>query len=229
MTEPTERGGGGFRQRLGDTLWRRRSLRGKIFVVIGAVFLAFLLIGIFAPPPEEDADTNSPPVATTTEEAEAATTVEEEPEQAEEPAEAEDTGRMSDTEYEFFAARIAEVGDEIGQYGETLPKCSVLIRALELAETSECIKEAYSGLEEDILTSYAVAEDYEADVAKACLKALRLYKTRLDAFYTWISTMSKAGETLQFDEFNTLAARSDIEFKRYTQASKWVLTDCAPR
>lgn len=218
--------------------------KGKTGIIVGSVLVLFILIGVLAPPPEEkDAAAPATQPAATTERAtdpttEATVTTEPEPTteamaptdpDAEEPAPDADTGRMSDGEYETFQRSLAEIDAEMVEYGEKLGKCSVLLQALELADASECIGDAYSGTGNSLLAAYATTEDLEPDVSKQCLKALKLYKRRLDVFYGYMQTTVEAGENLQFDEFTVLAKQSGARTKRYRQARDWVLTDCEPR
>jgi hypothetical protein len=145
------------------------------------------------------------------------------------PKQKPDTGRMSSGEYALLTAQLDAVDREAVQFAELMPKCAVLFEALQLADASTCIAEAYDGMEDDMLAAYAVADDLEGDVAKACLKALRLYKDRLDEFYTWIKSAAQAGTTLQMDAFAALADQSTQKTTRYRKARDWLLADCEPR
>lgn len=140
-----------------------------------------------------------------------------------------DTGRMSETEYENLARVLSEVDSELAEYGEGLGKCSVLLQALELADASECIGDAYKGVGNQMLVAYSTVEDLEGDTAKGCLKALKLYKQRLDIYYGWHEKTQDAGENLQFDEYNSLASLSGTMTNRYRQGRDWALRDCEPR
>jgi hypothetical protein len=91
------------------------------------------------------------------------------------------------------------------------------------------MKEAYDGLEDDMLGAYATAEDTEGDVARGCLKALRLYKDRLDQYYGYTKALAEAGFNLQAAEFSALAQRAGSESNRYRKGREWVLRDCEPR
>jgi hypothetical protein len=104
----------------------------------------------------------------------------------------------------------------------------VLLQAGELAEASDCIKEAYDGVEDDMIGAYATAEDLEGDVGKGCLKAVRFYKTRLDVFYGWMKQTAAAGENLQFEEFNALAGMSGRQTRRYRRGREAALAACSP-
>lgn len=70
----------------------------------------------------------------------------------------------------------------------------MLLSALEFADASECVSEGYAGVEDDLVGAFATADDLESDVAKGCLKALRLYKDRPDVLYGAMKTTTRAAE-----------------------------------
>jgi hypothetical protein len=136
---------------------------------------------------------------------------------------------MSDGEYELFASQVADVDEEVAEFGDSLPKCGVLFQAQELAAGSECIEEADDGVGDDMLGAYATADDLEGDVKKACLRNLRAYKTRLDVFYGWFQQTAKAGKDLRFGEFARLARSSGVMTRRYQRAKGAALASCKPQ
>jgi hypothetical protein len=67
------------------------------------------------------------------------------------------------------------------------------------------------------------------DVAKGCLKALWLYKDRLDVLYGVMKETTRAAERLRFEAFNQLAPALQRFLRRYRQGRERVLADCGPR
>jgi hypothetical protein len=217
--------------------WRRGGGARKVSYGlwgIAALFAFGLIWAVSLDSSEERAATGS---TTTTAETQPdtteATTTEAESPPTTAPATTEtkppDTGRMSDGEYANFSRVLSEVDSELSDYGDGLAKCSVLFEALQLADASDCIGEAYAGVGDQMLVAYSTAEDLQGDVATACLKALKLYRQRLDVYFGWHERTQDAGENLQFDEYNTLASLSGSMTKRYRQGRDWVLRDCEPR
>jgi hypothetical protein len=135
---------------------------------------------------------------------------------------------MSDTEFEQFSGAVAEVDDELGQFGTTLQRCGVLLQAFELEAASECVGEAYSGIEEDVGAALFVSDDLQGDVAKDCLTSLTAYEDRLNRYANYVSAVHAAGENLQFDQFNRLAKRAVRQSRAYANARDAALLDCAP-
>jgi cytoskeletal protein RodZ len=225
--------------------WSRRSKWGKAGLIAAAVFVVFVAIGLAVPAPDDEPENaaaevesttpdQTPTEETTTDEAstEEATTEETTTEEAttEETTteESGDTGRMSDTEFEQFSGAVAEVDDELNQFGTTLQRCGVLLQALEFADASECVGEAYSGIEEDVGAALFLADDLKADVAKDCLKSLTAYENRLNHYANYVSSLHTAGENLQFRAFNRLANRARKEARAYARVRDVALMDCAP-
>jgi hypothetical protein len=202
-------------------LWSRRPVQ------VGAVILGLVVLGAALSGGGDD-DDSAQPAATTAEVATPATTEAATTAAATTEAEPVDTGRMSQGEFDTFSGRLDAIDAEVFEYGQGLQKCSVLLQALELAEASDCIGEAYEGVGDDMLLAYSSAEGLEGDVAKRCLTSLRAYKQRLDVFYGWHERTQDAGENLQFDEFNRLAGQSGAQGRAYSRARARVLRDCAP-
>jgi hypothetical protein len=196
---------------------QEKPSRGRkilLFTVLGLVALVVIMVALPSGGDEDDT-----PIATEASEPESETSP---------PAEDADTGRMSDGEFGLFERQVSDIDTELNQYSEQLPKCAVLIQAQALADASTCISDAYDGLEGDMLGAYASVENLESDVAKGCLKALRLYKQRLDVFFGYMKTTNTAGANLQFEEFSVLANDSTRQARRYRQAKGWALDACAP-
>jgi hypothetical protein len=192
-----------------------------VAIIAAAVVAALILLGALLPSEGTKDETASPaPPPPPAQPAE--------PPPPAPPAAEVDTGRMSDGEFELFSQSVAEVDDELGQFGEMLPKCAVFIRALQLSDASDCLDEAYSGVEEDMLGAYAIADDTEGDVAKTCRRRLRGYKSRLDAYHGYTKTTVAAGSNLQFEEFSRLANRAGRQSRLYRVARDAALAACAP-
>jgi hypothetical protein len=210
--------------------WGRRSRKGKILLVVGGLLLALLIIGL-AVPAEDSEEPVAQVAGQSVETTEPATTEEATTEEAatEETAdEDEDTGRMSEGEFEFFSNALTEVDEEIDQFATTMGRCGVLFQALEVAEGSECVDEAYSGFEDKALLAYAEADDLKDDVAKDCLTALTRYQERLERFATYVGNLHEAGANLQTARFIKISKRARAETARYATARDVALLQCSP-
>ena len=220
--------------------WSRRGRPGQIALIILAVYVVLLVGGTIALAASDsggDAPDGAAPETTTveatTEEAttsEEATTEEATTQETTTQDEAgdEDTGRMSDAEFEQFSGAVAEVDDELSQFGSTLQRCGVLLQALEFADASECVGEAYSGIEEDVGFALFTSDDLKDDVAEGCLKSLTAYENRLNHYANYVSSLHAAGENLQFRAFNRLAKRARKEAQAYASVRDVTLLDCVP-
>jgi hypothetical protein len=92
--------------------WRRRSRKAKIGLVVGAVVAVIVVIGALAPSEDTGDNGGTNPSA-------AAPQPEPEPEPPPPPPAEEDTGRMSDGEYDLFSSQVADVDQEVGGSGAT--------------------------------------------------------------------------------------------------------------
>lgn len=136
---------------------------------------------------------------------------------------------MSDGEFEQFSNALNEVDQEIQQFGTTLQKCGVLFQALQLADGSDCVDEAYSGFEDKVSFALFTANDLKDDVANGCLQAMTAYKARLNRFAAYVSNLHEAGSNLQAKEFLRISPRAGQETRRYAAARDVSLIACAPQ
>jgi hypothetical protein len=210
--------------------WKRRSWIGKTAIIVGAVLVVLVAIGL-AVPATDNSDNKSAAATTeavtttpagTTEEA--ATT----PEATTQEASDEDTGRMSEREFEEFSGALTEVDQEVQQFATTMQKCGVLFQALQLADASDCVDEAYSGFEDKVSFASFTVDDLNDDVAKECLQTMSAYGTRLNRFGNYVANLHEAGANLQAEKFLRIAKRAKKETRRYAAARDLALIACAP-
>jgi hypothetical protein len=204
--------------------WGRRSWKGKTAIIGGLVVAALLLIGILAPAPDEGGADTVAQATTTVAETTAPATTEEEVE----VAKPEDTGRMSENEYDTFRRVQSEVVDESLQFSEEVQACAVIGQTGDLPGFRDCIDEAYSGFEEDAQTAYAVAQDTLNDVDKQCKRALNSYMIVLNDFAEAVSAVHESGRLLQFAELTAASNRLPRQSKRYAKFATNALLACEP-
>lgn len=148
-----------------------------------------------------------------------------------EPAAAEaDTGRMSEGEFSLASSLVEDLDGEISDYREkTSSRCAVLVSALEVAEALECLDDAYSGVEDSFgATAYGLSE-MEGDVAKKCLKALRIAGNLADRpFYNAARASKAALDSLEGGLIEVAVKSLDAQQKRWDSASSKMLTLCRP-
>ena len=115
---------------------------------------------------------------------------------------------------------------EARSFLDRLPRCTTLAQALELALASECVDEAYAGVEESALVVIAAVDVVAA--SPACRAPLRDFLRRLRRFAEWAGDTTAAGRNRQFFDFNTLAAQARRQASRYERARARV-AGCPPK
>lgn len=141
-----------------------------------------------------------------------------------------DTGRMSEGEFSMASTLVEDLDGEISDYREkTSSRCAVLVSALEVAEALECVDDAYSGVEDSFgATAYGLGE-LEADVAKKCLKALRIAGNLADRpFYNAARTSKAALDSLDGTAIGGAVKTLDRQQRAWDSASSKMLILCRP-
>lgn len=140
-----------------------------------------------------------------------------------------DTGRMSQGEFDSLTTPMQDLASEESDFGTQISsKCRVLMTALELADASTCIHDAWSGTYDKGLAVYSTIDDLKGDVGDGCKTTLLAYQDALDRFISTQDRAAKAGENLQFARFTALAKGTVRLSKRYTRLQTKVLLECAP-
>jgi hypothetical protein len=205
--------------------WKERSWKGKTAIIVGLVLLVLIVIGIAVPAPDDSENASAEATTPTTTSAPATTTEEATTSEAttEEAADTtdEDTGRMSEGEFEGFSNALTEVDQEVQQFGTTLQKCGVLFQALQLADGSDCVDEAYSGFEDKVSFAVFTVDDLKDDVANGCLQATTAYKARLNHFAAYVGALHDAGTNLQGQKVLRLSKRASQEAGGMRLSGTW--------
>jgi len=145
------------------------------------------------------------------------------------PSQPVDTGRMSDGEYDQFTGAVQDLGDEESDFGSQLgSKCRVEMTAMQFADASDCIHEAWSGTYDKGLIVYSTIDALKDDVGKGCRSSLLAYQHALDRFVSSQDAAVKAGENLQFGRFAALVKATTPLAKAYKRTNLRVLVECAP-
>jgi hypothetical protein len=240
MTEPTGPPPDAGQQRPSvRAFWRRRSWKGKTGIIVGAVFVALILIGLLAPAPDESSDvgptqaatteaaaTTSAPTTTAQTTTAQATTQEAETEtRAAEPS---DTGRLSESEFATFQRAHQEVVDESLQFTNEVQACAVIGQSGDFAGFRECNDSAYAGFEEDADAALFTANDLLDDAAKKCRAALNSYVKVLTDYSATVKTAYEVGNRLDFDAMTIVYPRLPVQSRRYAKFSLNALRACEP-
>jgi hypothetical protein len=208
--------------------WSERSWKGKTAIVVGIVLLVLIVIGIAVPAPDDSEKTSAEATSPTTTSAPATTSEAATTQEAADTTD-EDTGRMSDGEFQQFSNALTEVDQEIQQFATTLRKCAVLFQAFELADGSKCMDEGYSGFEDKASLALFTANDLKDDVAKDCLDATRTYTMAINRFANYLSAFHAAGANLQVANFRRLSKKARTETIRYRTLRELAERACSPQ
>jgi hypothetical protein len=93
---------------------------------------------------------------------------------AKSPAPPADTGRLSVREWRSAESAIIGVNREVGHYTEELAgRCSVLLRAVEVARALACFNDAYAGVEDRVVVSVYQLDALLPHAGRSCATALR--------------------------------------------------------
>lgn len=164
--------------------------------------------------------TTSPSAPTTTRERPATTTTVPDPP---------DTGRMSGGEYDSYQSVVSRFNDAAIKFtGQVSGKCTVLASAGQLAEFSNCVKDADDNLEGKAVNAYQTLGDLVAATAKTCRQDVRRARSRLDAYYTSLSSAKKAGQNLDAETYAAASKLGTQRAIRFARANRNVLRHCSP-
>ena len=188
-----------------------------IGISLGALVVLVILLAIFAPAPDEE-ETDAPVAEQTTEEET----------EAPEP-EPEDTGRMSEGEYDTFVSVDDELIREGEQWSGELQACTRIGQTGDLAGFRDCVEEAWDGFEGAALVAHGNADDTLDDVGKKCLRALRRYRGAVNRMYAVNETAHQVARSLDLSLFRAAFRPLPRTAKRYTAASRQVRDVCEPR
>lgn len=192
------------------------SKKKKVVLWVAGAFVALIVLAaIFGETPEEEAAGDETRTEQTTAPAKPA-------------AKPEDTGRMSQGEFDRYMMWVRDVRKEQGQLADASPKCGVLIQAMELAEASECLDDAFDGLDVSMQVLSDTLAGLEDDVAKKCLVAVRQMKQATDGYANATTAAQQAGKNLQFDEFIAIADDAANQSTRFDARHNAMLAECQP-
>jgi hypothetical protein len=188
--------------------WERRSKWGKAGLIIGpAVVVALIAIGLAVPALDESENTS-----------------------AQVAEQADDTGRLNEDEFGWFAVFLGWLDKEIDQLETALPRCAVLFRASRLAAASECVDDAYHGFGRRVSFVNVTVDHFrdDEDVAKRCLEAMNAYQKRLIMFDAYVASLQRAGTNLQAETFIRLGTQATRQARAYRTARDAALLACEP-
>jgi hypothetical protein len=200
----------------------------RLLVVLVA---AFVLVGCNQ---VDDTDMGTqgatlPPTATE----EATTETDPTPEEATTEAaeeQADDTGRLSESEFRWFTVFLGWLDEEAAELEKALPKCAVLFHASRLAAASECVDDAYHGFGRRVSFIDATVDHLrdDEDVAKRCLAAMNAYQKRLIMFDAYVARLQQVGTNLQAEKFTRIRRQATWQARAYRTARDAALLACEP-
>jgi hypothetical protein len=205
--------------------WERRSKLGKAGLIFGpAVFVALIAIGLAMPALDESENTSA---QVTDDEATKPPTTTEEATTAEH---ADDTGRLSESEFRWFTVFLGWLDEEVDQLETALPKCAVLFHASRLAAASECVDDGYHGFGRRVSFVNVTVDDLrdDEDVANRCLEAMNAYQKRLLLFDAYVASLQQAGTNLQAEKFIRIRRQATQQARAYRTARDAALLACEP-
>jgi hypothetical protein len=219
--------------------WERRSKLGKAGLIIGpAVLVALIAIGLAMPALDESENTSAQVTdeeatesPTATEEATTETDPTTEEASTEAGAEhADDTGRLSESEFRWFTVFLGWLDEEVDQLETALPKCAVLFHASRLAAASECVDDGYHGFGRRVSFVNVTVDDFrdDEDVANRCLEAMNAYQKRLIMFDAYVASLQQAGTNLQAEKFIRIRRQATRQARAYGTARDAALLACEP-
>lgn len=128
-------------------------------------------------------------------------------------AEAPDTGRMSSGEYEELNSVTERYRGEVGQFGNQLGgKCATLAGVGELAAFSDCVKDAYDGVEDKYTFAQVTYQNLVDATARACRASVKLLDRRIRQLQGTLEAVHEQAENLQLT-----VASSEVAVRYVTQ------------
>lgn len=143
-------------------------------------------------------------------------------------SETEDTGRMSKGEFDRYMDDWQAVRDEQQQLADGSSKCSVLLQAVQLADASECIDDAFDGLDTRLIMLYQELEDVKSDVAKKCLVAVNQMHAAVSDYGDAALAARDTGKNLQFETFTVALTELTNQQTRLQARHGGMLEWCMP-
>jgi hypothetical protein len=144
---------------------------------------------------------------------------------------ADDTGRLSESEFAWFTVFLGWLDEEVDQLETALPHCAVLFRASRLAAASECVDAAHHGFGRRVgfvnVTVDHLRDD--EDVAKRCLAAMDAYQKRLIMFDAYVESLQQAGTNRQAEKFMRMRSQATRQARAYRTARDAALLACEPQ
>lgn len=140
----------------------------------------------------------------------------------------EDTGRMSEGEFEEFRNAQQEVAEESQQFADGAQKCAVIGQTGDLPEFSRCIDDAWSGFTSKAQYAYFIAGEQMSNTAKQCQTALRSYRTVLANYQATLDVAHKYASNLQIDLMGAAFNRVPAATRRYVKFALNAVAACEP-
>jgi hypothetical protein len=143
---------------------------------------------------------------------------------------ADDTGRLSESEFRWFTVFLGWLDEEVDQLETALPKCAVLFHASRLAAAGECVDDAYHGFGRRVSFVDATVDHFrdDEDVAKRCLAAMNAYQKRLIMFDDYVASLQQAGSNLQAEKFIRIGRQATRQASAHRTARNAALLACEP-
>jgi hypothetical protein len=143
---------------------------------------------------------------------------------------ADDTGRLSESEFRWFTVFLGWLDEEVDQLETALPKCAVLFDASRLAAAGECVDDAYHGFGRRVSFVDATVDHFrdDEDVAKRCLAAMNAYQKRLIMFDDYVASLQQAGSNLQAEKFIRIGRQATRQASAHRTARNAALLACEP-
>jgi hypothetical protein len=144
-------------------------------------------------------------------------------------AEPADTGRMTSSELAEATDAIDGFSKEIGQYTDRVStRCATIASAGQLAEASDCVSDAYDGIEDQAGVSFTLLDGLKDDIAKGCFKNVRRQLRALDGLYASVQVAKKVSQDLQGDLIKEAVKRLDRSQRIYDRVKIDVAASCVP-
>lgn len=109
-----------------------------------------------------------------------------------------DTGRMSSGEYDDLLGVTSRYRQEVADFGERLGgKCATLASVGELAALSDCVNDAYDGVEDTYIAADVTYTELIDATAKTCKVRVTTLERRLRQMQGTLEAVHKSAENLQ--------------------------------
>lgn len=142
-----------------------------------------------------------------------------------------DTGRMSTGEHANLVRVTGRYNDEVADFGEQLrTKCGAIASAGQLAEFSDCAKDAYDGVEDKYAAADVVFDDLIKATAKTCRRRMKLLERRLRQVQGTVEATAESARNLQLTGVEAATAKRylDQRVPRFLSAYGRAANACKP-